>query len=152
MSADAPLDMDNNLLSPVTARRASKRQTRRLSSQSATRADLFGGPTIVAPPQHLESCSNASETAHAMELAKHHLAEASENPTPQDSGPVTPDESGLQTTDKYAFAFDIDGVLIKGGEVISEAVEAMKVLNGQNEYGIKVFVYSLNPWESQLKC
>ena len=147
MSADAPPDMDNNLLSPVTTRRASKGQTRRLSSQNATRADLFGGPTVVAPPQHLESRSNASETAHAMEMAKHHLAEASETPTPEDSGPVTPDESGLQTTDKYAFAFDIDGVLIKGGEVIPEAIEAMKVLNGQNAYDIKVYV-SVNAWHA----
>ena len=44
----------------------------------------------------------------------------------------------LHTTDKYAFAFDIDGVLIKGGEVIPEAIDAMRVLNGENEYGIKV--------------
>ncbi|KAK5269870.1 hypothetical protein LTR40_014152, partial [Exophiala xenobiotica] len=75
-----------------------------------------------------------------MELAKHHLAEASDRDlsTPEDSQPTTPDESGLRTTDKYAFAFDIDGVLIKGGEVIPEAIEAMRVLNGENEYGIKV--------------
>lgn len=73
-----------------------------------------------------------------MELAKHHLAEGSGESTPVDSGPATPDGSGLATTDKYAFAFDIDGVLIKGGEVIPEAIEAMKVLNGENEYGIKV--------------
>jgi hypothetical protein len=73
-----------------------------------------------------------------MELAKHHLAQGSEATTPDESGPATPDDSGLMTTDKYAFAFDIDGVLIKGGEVIPEAIEAMKVLNGQNEYGIKM--------------
>jgi hypothetical protein len=73
-----------------------------------------------------------------MEMAKYHLAEDSDGVTPDVSGPVTPDETGLPTTDKYAFAFDIDGVLIKGGEVIPEAIEAMKVLNGQNEYGIKV--------------
>jgi hypothetical protein len=73
-----------------------------------------------------------------MEMAKHHLAEGSGTSTPNESGPPTPDEFGLKTTDKYAYAFDIDGVLIKGGEVIPEAVEAMKVLNGQNEFGIKV--------------
>ncbi len=80
-------------------------------------------------------------------MAKHHLADSStsEATTPNESGPVTPDESGLSTTDKYAFAFDIDGVLIKGGEVIPEAIEAMKVLNGQNEFGIKVYV-TLIPW------
>jgi ribonucleotide monophosphatase NagD (HAD superfamily) len=39
---------------------------------------------------------------------------------------------------KFAFAFDIDGVLLRGGKVIPEAIEAMKMLNGDNEYGIKV--------------
>ncbi|KAK5709392.1 hypothetical protein LTS12_028093 [Elasticomyces elasticus] len=43
-----------------------------------------------------------------------------------------------KVTDKYAFAFDIDGVLIRGGRPIPEAVEAIKVLNGKNPYGIKV--------------
>lgn len=38
----------------------------------------------------------------------------------------------------FAFAFDIDGVLIRGGQVIPQAVEAMKVLNGENKYGVKV--------------
>ena len=38
----------------------------------------------------------------------------------------------------FAFAFDIDGVLIRGGRPIPEAIEAMKVLNGDNAYGIKV--------------
>ncbi|CAK7217027.1 hypothetical protein SCUCBS95973_003012 [Sporothrix curviconia] len=40
--------------------------------------------------------------------------------------------------DNFAFAFDIDGVLVRGGEPIPEAIEAMKVLNGENEYGIRV--------------
>jgi len=50
--------------------------------------------------------------------------------------PLVPGETEL--ADDFAFAFDIDGVLIRGGEPIPEAVEAMKVLNGENEYGIKV--------------
>ena len=74
-----------------------------------------------------------------MELARHHLAQASTDlPTPDESGPTTPEEGETRTTDRYAYAFDIDGVLIKGGEVIPEAIEAMKVLNGENEYNIKV--------------
>ena len=40
--------------------------------------------------------------------------------------------------DGYAFAFDIDGVLVRGGAPIPEAVEAMRILNGENEYGVKV--------------
>lgn len=73
-----------------------------------------------------------------MELARHRLAEGAELPTPDVSGPPTPEEGQAQTTDQYAFAFDIDGVLIKGGSVIPEAVEAMKALNGENEFGVKV--------------
>jgi len=133
------MDIQNmELLSPVTTR-PSKRNTRRLSNQSVSRADLFAGPAVVAPPELLETASNAHETALAMEMAKHNLAEASETSSLADSGPVTPAEvEGLSTTDRYAFAFDIDGVLIRGGHVIPEAIEAMKVLNGQNEYNITV--------------
>lgn len=42
------------------------------------------------------------------------------------------------TSDDFALAFDIDGVLIKGGEPIPEAVDAMKYINGENPYGVKV--------------
>jgi hypothetical protein len=116
-----------------------RRSTRRLSNQSVSRADLFEGLTVVGPKSSASRRSSAHETAAAMELARHHLAQSqNELPTPEDSAPSTPEEGALQTTDKYAYAFDIDGVLIKGGEVIPEAIEAMKVLNGENEYGIKV--------------
>ena len=37
-----------------------------------------------------------------------------------------------------AFAFDIDGVLVHGTEPINEAKEALKMLNGDNELGIKI--------------
>lgn len=40
--------------------------------------------------------------------------------------------------DDFAYAFDIDGVLIRGGDPIPEAIEAMRVLNGENEHGIRV--------------
>lgn len=116
-----------------------RRSTRRLSNQNVSRADLFEGLTVVGPKQSLSRRSSAHETAQAMELARHHLAQAqSDLPTPEDSTPSSPEEGALKTTDKYAYAFDIDGVLIKGGSVIPEAIEAMKVLNGENEYGIKV--------------
>ncbi|KAL5890384.1 hypothetical protein ACKVWC_005593 [Pyricularia oryzae] len=67
-----------------------------------------------------------------------------------DSGSGTPNSPGSPLTaaltplsdpdvaEEFAFAFDIDGVLIRGGKVIPEAVEAMKVLNGENKYGVKV--------------
>lgn len=38
----------------------------------------------------------------------------------------------------YAFAFDIDGVIVRGPETIPEAREALKMLNGANPYHIKV--------------
>lgn len=104
---------------------------------STTRSDLFAGPAVVAPPQFLEQPSDAHDTALAMEMAKHHLADG-EDTTPPETGPTTPTEGGQITTDKFAFAFDIDGVLIRGGQVIPEAIQAMKMLNGQNTYNIKV--------------
>lgn len=76
--------------------------------------------------------SGASEVAAAMEMARHELEEFDAGP----GTPGTPAETNV--TDKYAFAFDIDGVLIRGGRPIPEAIEAMKVLNGQNSYGIKM--------------
>ena len=106
---------------------------RRLSSITATREDLARGPSVVVPPKDIMACSDAHETAAAMEIAKHHL----DGDTPEDSMPSTPAETTV--TDKFAYAFDIDGVLIRGGKPIPEAVEAMKMLNGENEWGIKVY-------------
>lgn len=57
------------------------------------------------------------------------------------TGPITP-SLDPNVADDFAFAFDIDGVLIRGGRVIPEAIEAMKVLNGENEYGVRVWVSS----------
>ncbi|KAI1819060.1 HAD-superfamily hydrolase [Xylaria intraflava] len=54
--------------------------------------------------------------------------------------PITPidGEKGAVVADSFAFAFDIDGVLVRGGRPIPEAIQAMKVLNGGNQYGIKI--------------
>lgn len=38
----------------------------------------------------------------------------------------------------YAFAFDIDGVLVRGPDTIPQAAEALRMLNGENKYNIKV--------------
>ncbi|OIW29266.1 HAD-superfamily hydrolase [Coniochaeta ligniaria NRRL 30616] len=53
------------------------------------------------------------------------------------TNPITP-ALDPDVADDFAFAFDIDGVLVRGGDAIPEAVEAMKVLNGENEYGIRI--------------
>ncbi|KZF23591.1 phosphatidyl synthase [Xylona heveae TC161] len=103
----------------------------RINSGNATRADFkVGGPNLAVPAKHLMAPSSANETASAFELARHHIDDhsTSEPPTPPDT----------RVTDSYAYAFDIDGVLIRGGRPIPEAIQAMKVLNGDNEYGIKV--------------
>ena len=107
---------------------------RRLSSAAASFDNLHLGPSVVVPPKHMQEPSDAHETAAALEIAKHRMSVA--GVTEGTSTPTTPLET--TTTDSYAFAFDIDGVLIRGGKPIPEAIEAMKVLNGQNEYGIKV--------------
>ncbi|KAK2808751.1 hypothetical protein FQN50_004423 [Emmonsiellopsis sp. PD_5] len=117
----------------------SSRRVRRLSSLEATRADLVSGPSVVVPPKHLMAPSNAYESARAMSVAKIHLDEDISSPeiTPRASTPSS-SEGEPRTASKYAFAFDIDGVLIRGGKSIPAAVEAMKVLNGENEWGVKV--------------
>ncbi|TID18312.1 HAD superfamily hydrolase-like protein [Venturia nashicola] len=119
----------------------SRPNIRRVSSHDATKDDLAAvlGPTVVVPPKHLMAPSDAHEVAASMEIARHELEEfRSATSTP--SAPTTPsgETPGTLVTDKFAFAFDIDGVLIRGGTVIPEAIEAMKALNGQNPYGIKI--------------
>lgn len=44
----------------------------------------------------------------------------------------------VQAAKNMAFAFDIDGVLAHGNHAILEAREALKMLNGDNELGIKI--------------
>lgn len=62
--------------------------------------------------------------------------------TPQSevTSPISPPVGDSQdvVADGFAFAFDIDGVLVRGGRAIPEAIEAMKVLNGENKYNIKM--------------
>lgn len=116
----------NNFLSP-----GSRPTISRHSSATADIDDLSLGPSVVVPPKDMRRPTDAHETAAALELAKHRLSIG-------DGTRPTVTSSVDTTTDRYAFAFDIDGVLIRGGQPIPEAIEAMKVLNGQNEYGIKV--------------
>lgn len=82
--------------------------------------------------------SNSHGIAATIELARQELEAFHEDL----ASPPTPPETSV--TDKYAFAFDIDGVLIRGGRPIPEAIEAMKVLNGQNQYGIQMYVPTPN--------
>lgn len=38
----------------------------------------------------------------------------------------------------YAFCFDIDGVILRGPDTIPQSIEAIRLLNGENKYNIKV--------------
>ena len=83
----------------------------------------------------------AASMANArIELSTMNLEE--DLPSPVEDSPITPRSPGtpaeIPTADSFAFAFDIDGVLIRGGRPLPEAIEAMKMLNGENEYGMKV--------------
>lgn len=82
--------------------------------------------------------SDATDSTPALDLASSNASSAPSVASPI-SGPITPDPE-LDVADDFAFAFDIDGVLIRGGQPIPEAVEAMKILNGENEWGVRVFV------------
>ena len=125
---------------------------RRLSSMTATERDIKeGGPVVITPERMMaqRSQSHHGGFAASLETARNELAEidleeeAMVSPTsssPETPGtpasPLTPADT--PTADSFAFAFDIDGVLIRGGRPLPEAIEAMKVLNGENEYGMKM--------------
>lgn len=107
-----------------------------------------GGPVVVVPERMMLQRAHPHHGGFAasMETARNELAamnleedamSSSSSSTPETPGsPLTPPE--VPTADSFAFAFDIDGVLIRGGRPIPEAIEVMKVLNGENEYGMKV--------------
>ncbi|RAH72456.1 phosphatidyl synthase [Aspergillus aculeatinus CBS 121060] len=110
----------------------------RLSSLDASRADLYGGPNVVLPPKHLMASSDFHDTTTTMELDKHQsdVETSSDDGSVRVASPVP--ERHLTTADHFALGFDIDGVLIRGGEAIPEAAAALKYINGDNPYGVKV--------------
>ena len=106
---------------------------RRLSSADAKRCDLYSGPTVIAPPENMKPPCDANGTATRLERARKSIDEsASDRATPEAE---QPDPS---STDKFAIAFDIDGVLLKGGKALPESIGAMKYINGDNPYGVRM--------------
>lgn len=142
----APTKESSKLLSPPAQRPG----LRRLSSMTATKEDLTsGGPVVVVPERMMlqRAKSHHGGFAASMETARNelnamNLEEEAVGDSPASSSPATPGSpitpADVPTADSFAFAFDIDGVLIRGGRPIPEAIEAMRVLNGENEYGVKV--------------
>ncbi|CAD6499455.1 BgTH12-03571 [Blumeria graminis f. sp. triticale] len=121
---------------------------RRLSSMTATEKQIKeGGPVVIVPERLMEDTRIQSQNGFAasMESARNELAalnlEYYDSPPSSGSSSLTgspKNRANLATADSFAFAFDIDGVLVRGGRPIPAAIEAMKVLNGENEYGIKI--------------
>ncbi|KAI0146276.1 HAD-superfamily hydrolase [Xylariaceae sp. FL1272] len=117
-------------------------------------------PQQASPTYHRGSFTEEIENARVDLSRKLQLGEDSDSPSPAlsatapslspdsaassspvlaaDSPIATPQGSEDVVADSFAFAFDIDGVLIRGGRPIPEAIQAMKVLNGDNKYGIKI--------------
>ncbi|KAL7623576.1 hypothetical protein AAE478_007259 [Parahypoxylon ruwenzoriense] len=83
-----------------------------------------------------QASPSESETAPSLSPA----ASATSSTPESDAAvsPISPPVDDELVADSFAFAFDIDGVLVRGGRPIPEAIQAMKVLNGDNQYGIKV--------------
>lgn len=138
----------------------------RLSSMTSTKDDVSDGGTdvVVVPHRYMLKRSHSFSSGFAASLGKARKEVGSmdiedeavaptspESPgspemfagSPEESAPQTPITpitplDGLPSADTFAFAFDIDGVLVRGGQAIPEAIEAMKMLNGENKYGVKV--------------
>jgi hypothetical protein len=108
-----------------------RRRVASISSALGTTANMNLSPTVVVPP----ASYMASTIPETLAKARAHADTIIDDETSSD------DESAASfksVVPNYAFAFDIDGVLLKGGHVIPEAKEAMQYLNGNNPDGIKV--------------
>ncbi|KAK4222162.1 Haloacid dehalogenase-like hydrolase-domain-containing protein [Podospora fimiseda] len=89
--------------------------------------------TSLSPPSSQNDSGESSDDLYSASESD----ETSQSPISPVTNPVTP-VSEPNVADNFAFAIDINGVLIRGGRPTPEAIEAMKVLNGENEFGIKV--------------
>lgn len=118
---------------------------------TATPSEVASGPPAIVVPDRMlhhhrshthhggfaASMSTARGELDTLNLESEDPSASSDLSSPDEpSSPITP--ADIPTADSFAFAFDIDGVLIRGGRPIPEAIEAMKVLNGENEYNMKV--------------
>jgi hypothetical protein len=115
-------------------------KVRRLSSLDADRAELYGGPNVVMPPKYLMASARDRDLASDIEMDKNHSDEEAISSEEESSSAVTTPLTipPMAVSDDFALAFDIDGVLIRGGQAIPEAIDAMKYINGENPYGVKV--------------
>jgi hypothetical protein len=76
---------------------------------------------------------DADGTAMRLERARKSIDE-----TASDEGTPEVEQPDRSSTDKFAIAFDIDGVLLKGGKPLPASIGAMQYINGGNPYGVKM--------------
>ncbi|KAK2596634.1 hypothetical protein QQS21_006310 [Conoideocrella luteorostrata] len=88
--------------------------------------------SVAQAKKDLDELSMPSTTPGSPELASDSSASVASLEAP--SSPLSPST----VADSFVYAFDIDGVLVRGGKAIPEAIQAMRVLNGENKYGIHV--------------
>ncbi|KAK6526284.1 hypothetical protein TWF694_004885 [Orbilia ellipsospora] len=115
---------------------------RHLSTSEATKESLFADtPTVIVPDTESPvGCSPSSATiAETIALARGHLDHPNAQEPLDDFEDDISDDSQLSSiVPDYVFGFDLDGVFLRGGHVIPEAKEALRILNGDNDEGIKV--------------
>jgi hypothetical protein len=122
---------------------------RRLSSMAATKEEVSTrGPVVAIPPRFMtgqRAQSSSRGFAASLEQAREELKPSTlkENRLlllllllQQHAAHRLPQQTFHRRL--VCVAFDIGGVLIRGGNPISEAIEAMKVLNGENELGVRI--------------
>lgn len=123
---------------------APKKQT-----PSSAGKGLNGGGAIKSISDDLEktSISNGRPTMHRRRSSRKSIsAEIEQARRVVDFGEEAAEEEGILDDDfeedspevPYAFAFDIDGVLMRGGTPIPEAIDALAILNGHNARRLKV--------------
>ncbi|KAJ6167050.1 phosphatase [Penicillium chermesinum] len=111
---------------------------RRLSSLDAT-AKKYGHLHMALPPRSLNRPTKDLPLDSPIHLADPLLDQGLASTGGMANGEVPLATPSIGTTSEdFALAFDIDGVLIRGGTAIPEAIEAMKYINGENPYGIRV--------------
>ncbi|KAJ5093403.1 hypothetical protein N7456_009264 [Penicillium angulare] len=106
-------------------------------SLGTDRADLYSGTGVVAPLKDLLAPSGDGDLISS-NVTSPNIEETifSEEESLQTISPLS--TPPMVTCDDFALAFDIDGVLMRGGQAIPEAVDAMKYINGANPYGLKI--------------
>lgn len=119
-------------------------RVRRLDSLDADRTDLFD-PKFLVSPSHLMAPTHIHDIATLEKMAHYHADDevTSAKDYPSVSGPLK--NPPMVTSNDFALAFDIDGVFIRGGQPLQEAVKAMRYINGENPWGIKVSASPLLP-------